>query len=129
MRTRESSPHHSRLVVAALLAILGLTVQAAVVGRDGRIKVTIEAHPSSDCFPLSSLQQSELEQDFTAVCPECIVLLPRGKRADYHIIVEDPEFGWFITVLDRKGKRIARFSWNGSLDYGLELAARIVRNR
>ena len=127
MQVRKIGKCSLQVCLAALVAIAGLSFQLLAIDNEGRIEVNIEAHPSANCFPPSSLQQTELEKDFVGVCPECIVLLPKGRPVDYRIVVEDPGFGWVVTIIDRQGTRIARLRWAGPLDHALEQAAQIVK--
>lgn len=114
------------LTTLLVIAVLALTLTSAFAVRP--IRVHVEARPSTDCFPVSSLQQGELQQDFQRVCEECEPV-ETTREAEFDVIVEDPGASWLLTIYDRRGSLVETLKWNGSLDRGLEKVTKIIREQ
>lgn len=111
-----------------ILVIVFVTLPLTTAFAAKPIRVHVEARPSSDCFPVSSLQQSELQQDFQRACEECDTV-PTTREAAFDVIVEDPGAGWLLTIYDHEGSLLSKLKWNGSLERGLEQVTKIIREK
>ena len=112
-------------VVAAIVLAAPASVWAAS-DHPGITQVYLEARPSSDCFPASALQQAELEMDFSLLCEDCVVTTDKAKTVDYRLILEDPGFGWKLSIYDGEGHLLETVNWGGPLDKGLATAASVI---
>ena len=93
------------------------------------LSISLQANPSKDCFPASSLQISELREDFSRVCRNCKLVSRDDTSADFTVIVGDPGFSWNVLVLGRGGALLKEFEWTGSLTTGLKKAVRVLREQ
>jgi hypothetical protein len=112
--------------ILSILFVLLLAFSVELPQAGSLLHVKLQAKPSTDCFPVSALQADELEEDFRRACRDCRVV--DGLTASgYHVIVEDPEAHWKITILGASGEYLASFTWSGSLDLALEKTVRFLR--
>ncbi len=117
------------LLVAACILFAGhVAIQAQSIQHAQVIRVGVEAVPSTRCFPASSLQQSELEEDFLRICPQCRLVADPAQPADYRVVVEDPGFGWRLLLIDDRGSVSKVLEWEGPLELGLSVAVLIIRD-
>ncbi len=118
------------LYCLAVVAVILLAAPVSVVAASdhpGITRIYLEARPSPDCFPVSALQQAELEEDFARLCRDCVVTADREMAVDYRLIVEDPGFGWKASVYDGDGNLLETVQWGGSLDKVLGSVASAIR--
>jgi hypothetical protein len=102
----------------------GLSSRTAWAGSD--LRVQLEAKPSATCFPASSLQLPELEEDFARICKDCEFIRKPGVQSDFRIVVEDPGYSWQIKIYDRNNGLIKQLNWSGALDNGLQKASGFI---
>ena len=111
------------ILILVMVAMLPYSGQAA---REG-IVVHLEAKPSDQCFPASALQFTELRQDFSKVCPECVITPNGNQKPDFDVVVEDPESSWVVSIYDSEGDLLKKMEWSGSLQTGLAKAVQFMR--
>ncbi len=131
-RTQGKQRWLSALVCVALLILAARPIAAQPAIAPGAVRnsvwVDLQALPSRDCFPASSLQQSELEEDFARLCPNCRLVSALDTSADFRIVVQDPGLGWRLFLFDRDGKLVRTLEWEGPLELGLTVAILIIRD-
>jgi hypothetical protein len=104
-------------------------VEKAPVDAQASLSISLQADPSEDCFPASSLQISELREDFSRVCRNCELVSRDDTSAEFTVIVADPGFNWNVLILGRDGALLEEFEWTGSLTTGLKKAVRVLHEQ
>lgn len=104
-------------------------VEKAPIEVQTSLSISLQASPSEDCFPASSLQLSELREDFSKVCRNCQLVSDDDTSADFTVIVGDPGLSWRVLVLERGGALLKEFEWTGSLTTGLKKAVRALHQQ
>jgi hypothetical protein len=104
-------------------------VEKAPIEVQTSLSISLQARPSEDCFPVSSLQISELREDFSRVCRTCKLVASDDVSADFTVIVGDPGFSWNVLVLGRDGALLEEIEWSGSLTIGLKKAVRVLHEQ
>lgn len=118
------------LLVAASIAVASPRIATRVRSADPLppIRVDIEAMPSEEAFPSSSLQQSELEETFTQLCPHCRLVADVNEAVDFLIEVEDPGFGWRLRLFEGRNHLAKTLEWEGPLELGLTVAVWMIQD-